>query len=457
MKAIPPLIAGALLFQVGACAHKQGGEVPAGLQTRRFEASLEDFPNPERGFAKADWASAAATRQAGLSLRHHYFRLDAYKSKVLPDAFLREVEEAFASARAAGVKLVPRFTYNFPSGLPLKPEDGDAPLPLVLSHIDQLAPVLARNADTMAFLEAGFIGAWGEWHHSTNGLDETAAKVAVLDRLLKTLPQSRMVVLRYQRDKKAVFGRTTPLTLAEAFSGSNVARVGHHNDCFLASASDWDTYRPDDPASLRAQKAYLAEENRFVPQGGETCNVGEDAQPFIGCKNALFELKALRWSQMKIDFHPDVIARWRTEGCFPEIARRLGYRLRLTQAVFPKAVQAGSRLTGSISVANDGFAGLYNPRPVELVLRNRASKSEAIVPLKVDPRRWAAGAASDVRIHQRLPASLKPGTYDLLLNLPDASPRLRGRPEYSVRVANKDVWEAATGYNNLGLALTIQR
>lgn len=457
MRSLPALAASALLLHAAAGAAEQSNRAPSGLQTRSYQASLEDFPNPERGFAKADWATAAATRAAGLSLRHQYFRLDAYKSQPLPDAFLRKVDDAFASARTAGLKLVPRFTYNFPSGLPLKPEDADAPLPVVLNHIDQLAPVLARNADTIAFLEAGFIGAWGEWHHSTNGLDETPAKAAVLDRLLKALPKSRMVVVRYQRDKKAVFGRTTSLTAAEAFSGSNVARVGHHNDCFLASPSDWDTYRPDDPASLAAQKAYLADENRFVPQGGETCNVAQDAQPFIGCKNALAELKALRWSQLKIDFHPDVIARWRTEGCFPEIARRLGYRLRLTQAVLPSAVQAGSALRGSISIANDGFASLYNPRPVELVLRNRDSTSETIVPLKVDPRRWGAGESTMVRIDERLPASLQPGTYDLLLNLPDASRRLRGRPEYSVRLANKDVWEAATGYNDLGLALTIRR
>jgi hypothetical protein len=343
------------------------------------------------------------------------------------------------------VKLVPRFTYNFPSQLPLKPEDGDAPLPVVLNHISQLTPVLTRNADVIAFLEAGFVGAWGEWHHSTNGLDEVPAKRIILQELLKALPESRMVVLRYQRDKKAVFERTTPLKDVEAFSGTNIARVGHHNDCFLASRSDWDTYRPDDPASVVEQKKYLAEENQFLPQGGETCNVGEDAQPFIGCANALAELKALRWSQLKIDFHPDVIARWRTEGCFPEISRRLGYRLRLNQSAFPRVVRAGAKLTGSISITNDGFASLYNPRPIELILRERNSRSELLIPLDVDPRRWGAGKSITIRIDELLPPTARPGTYDLLLNLPDASERLRKRPDYSIQMANKGVWEVARG------------
>jgi hypothetical protein len=328
---------------------------------------------------------------------------------------------------------------------------------VVLNHISQLTPVLARNADSIAFLEAGFIGAWGEWHHSTNGLDEVPAKRMILERLLKALPASRMVVLRYQRDKKAVFERTTPLTAAEAFSGTNIARVGHHNDCFLASPSDWDTYRPDDPESLLAQKKYLSEENQFVPQGGETCNVGEDAQPFIGCANAMAELKALRWSQLKIDFHPDVIARWRTEGCLSEISRRLGYRLRLTQSVFPRVVRAGSKLRGTISITNDGFASLYNPRPIELILRERNSKSELIIPLDVDPRRWGAGKSISIRIDELLSPATRPGTYDLLLNLPDASKRLRGRSEYSIQMANKGVWETTTGYNALGVALYVRR
>ena len=152
-----------------------------------------------------------------------------------------------------------------------------------------------------------------------------------------------------------------------------------------------------------------------------------------------------------------MIGRWRTEGCFAEIARRLGYRLRLQQASVPKVRRRGSALYGSIRIANDGFAGLYNPRSVELVLRHRLSKAETIVPLAADPRRWESGKSVTLVLRERLPASLEPGAYDLFLNLPDASARLRKRPEYSVRMANEGTWEAATGYNKLGLAITVRR
>ncbi|MEM7797590.1 MAG: hypothetical protein AAF633_00245, partial [Chloroflexota bacterium] len=51
--------------------------------------------------------------------------------------------------------------------------------------------------------------------------------------------------------------------------------------------------------------------------------------------------------------------------------------------------------------------------------------------------------------------SLPPGSYDLLLNLPDATPSLSQNPAYSILVANSGVQEPATGYNALGHQLTV--
>jgi hypothetical protein len=42
-----------------------------------------------------------------------------------------------------------------------------------------------------------------------------------------------------------------------------------------------------------------------------------------------------------------------------------------------------------------------------------------------------------------------PGTYKLGLWLPDAYTSLRGNPAYSVRFANNNTWDAATGINIL--------
>ena len=49
----------------------------------------------------------------------------------------------------------------------------------------------------------------------------------------------------------------------------------------------------------------------------------------------------------------------------------------------------------------------------------------------------------------RVVATLSPGEYDILLQLPDAAPSLRDRPEFAVRFANAGIWEPDTGMNRM--------
>lgn len=48
-----------------------------------------------------------------------------------------------------------------------------------------------------------------------------------------------------------------------------------------------------------------------------------------------------------------------------------------------------------------------------------------------------------------MPANAVLGNYQVLLNLPDPYLSIHDRPEYSIRLANKEVWEEKTGYNSL--------
>ncbi len=449
LKAAARLFA-ALLF-LSAATH---APARAALRHVVYAADRSDFPNPERGFSRSK-GSGAAARAAGMTLVHVYFRLDAFRDARLPQSFLDELKRRFAEARASGVKLVPRLTYNFPDGNPDPSVDRDAPLDRVLQHLNQLAPILRANADVIAFMEAGFVGAWGEWHHSTAGLDALPAKRAILMRLLATLPQSRDVALRYERDKRAIFGRDAPLTALEAFTGTPVSRVGHHNDCFLASADDMGTYVESAAQPIAAQKAYLAAENRFVPQGGETCSDGPDAQPYIGCKNALSELSAQHWSQLNSDYQHGVLQRWKREGCYSEIATRLGYRFRLLRSTYPASATRGSVLHARITLVNDGFAAPYNPRELELVLRARGG-STVRLKIPADPRRWLPGAPITIPIALVLPRTMRPGTYQAALALPDPAPRLHSHADYAIRLANRGVWRPKTGDNALNWRIEVR-
>ena len=71
--------------------------------------------------------------------------------------------------------------------------------------------------------------------------------------------------------------------------------------------------------------------------------------------------------------------------------------------------------------------------------------------LNTDPRLWAAGKTTTIAAEVSLPSSLRKGKYTLYLHLPDPYPTLYDRPEYSIRLANKDLWDAQTGYNALAV------
>jgi hypothetical protein len=312
-------------------------------------------------------------------------------------------------------------------------------------------------------MEAGFVGAWGEWHSSTHGLvdEETGLNDqsrALIDRLLAALPPERMLALRYPPHRQQLFG-TTLLMPQQAFSGSPQARIGAHDDCFLASVTHWGTFS-ENARARQAEHLYLRQENRFVPQGGETCNADAEAQPYIDCPNALEELAYFRFSALNMDYHPDVLDHWRAQGCMAEIEQRLGYRLRLLTADIPAQAAPGDSLTLTLTLFNDGFASPYNPRRLELVLRavdhpDRLYRFDLTA--QHDPRFWLPDSGLiTVPLTVTLPPNLRPGEYGVLLNLPDPAPSLYHRPEYAIRLANADVWEAHTGFNNLGSAIAIR-
>jgi len=394
--------------------------------------------NPERGFyASSSIVNApnlSGLRASGVTLVFTYVRLDAYRTSDLPDSLLQQATAGFEKARQAGVKVILRFAYNFG---PYPDSEPDAPVAWVLKHIGQVKPLIEANADVIAVVQAGFIGAWGEWHTSTNNLTEPQTRKQILETLVEAVPLSRSVQLRYPPYKQALYGAA--LTEANAFGTTFAARVGHHNDCFVSSDTDVGTY-PDD--EVDAFRDYVGADTAFVPMGGETCAV---SAPRSECTSALAEMTKLHFSYINREFQEDVLASW--QPCREEMEKRLGYRLLLESARLPEAVKPGGSFTLAARLKNEGFAAPFNARPVFVVLRG-ADFSAKVALEAVDPRRWLQGAELQVRL--RLPSTLPAGTYSLALWLPDAASTLEARPEYALRLANEQVWDDATGENTLG-------
>ena len=458
----------------------------ANIRSVSFSPSDDNFPNPERGFywgltpfpigtgrTPVDAQTLAAIRAQGITLIRAYYVLDEFRDGPLSRAALDAINLDFVTIRQSGLKVIPRFTYNFPCLSSLEPcgaaaiaaQAIDPPLSRVLEHIDQLTPGLRAGSDVIAFMEMGFVGAWGEWHNSSSGLVNpnrtlNTSSAAIVDRVLLALADNRMAALRYPYHKQALVG-SGALEASEAFNGTARARLGAHNDCFLASADDLGTYAPPVQVAgvdnVEALHEFLNLDNRFVPQGGETCSAGVQAQPYIGCDNALSEFRRLRWSTINIGFHPSVIDLWRQQGCFADVQKRLGYRFRLVTADVPEQVQLGRSFTMQMTVTNDGWAAPFNPRAVEIILRHAVTGRLSVFPVDADPRFWGAGETQTITISAMLSSAQETGPYEVLLNMPDPEPDLRWRPDYAIRLANQNVWEPDTGYNDLQTVVMVAR
>lgn len=424
-----------------------------------FVETPEDLPNPERGFWS--WGEddlVTYQKESGNTLVYFQVRLDDFRSQDISPEFLRRLEERLWKLREAGLKAIVRCAYNHGENYPQPAPD--APLPLVLRHIQQLGPVFDRTKALIAWFEAGFIGAWGEWHTSANGLDSPPNRDAIKDALMRHFPRDRFILFRYPADLTRWWPR--PLDGQHAFSDLDQARAGHHNDCFLSSPNDVGTYW--DPACdcdrVEPWKSYIAEISRYVPISGETCALNP---PRSGCPTALAEMERLGWTALNEAYHPEVIAAWKRDGCYLVMRRRLGYRLVLEEARLRGRPVPNGEVELEITLRNVGFAPPLNERPVYIVFTRESGDRAVSQPVRItawDPRTWIPGRHR-LQTKITLPRNTEVPYWDVALWLPDASPALQPDPRYAIRVANERVWDARPaqrvwGWNVLG-RVTLER
>jgi hypothetical protein len=426
-----------LLSSMTSCAAPQTGPEPFTV-THTYIATDAPILNPERGFFTPYELPGnpgfSPIRSTGNTLVHLNIRLDYWRESDIPQDVLGSLDTNFADIRDAGLKAIIRFAYN--QG-PYPDSEPDASKAQILRHIEQLTPLLQTHTDVIAWAEAGFIGAWGEWHTSTNGLDNITDKRDILFALLTALPEPRMAQVRYPANIIEMF--PDPLDAVKA-------RVAHHNDCFLSSDTDVGTYERDGVNTIERDQKYLAELTRFTPMSGETCAPNP---PRSECTSAIQEMELLHFSAINEAYHQGILRSWEEGGCMEEIRNRLGYRLSLTSATFNEMVRHGGLLNLTVEITNTGFASLMNPRPLYVVLVGENGTPPYEVKLELDPRTWQPGASS-FTTKVRLPSKIGEGDYNLALWLPDEAEMLQRNPFYAVQFSNEGTWDESTGYNILG-------
>jgi hypothetical protein len=444
-----------------------------------------------------------------------YCYLTDYAARPLPPEKLALLEASFDLMRRNGVKALLRFAYekSFPVNQvgPTKNQ--------ILRHIEQLKPVVRRHADVIYVLQAGFIGAWGEWHSAAHiRQDDLEARAEILNGILELCPSNRMTQVRVPRYKSAAIARITgqpprPLTEALAFAAIPEARVGFHNDGVLAGRAHGGTWPEGPQFGVPGNPEFdvLTRESAWVPVDGELFWsdlgwkewLGRDGQgrtpealdvarylrlhhfttlslahSYSEREGPLYaidrwrvtpvEREALRNAKLSVSdgWFEDAFGNPVSRTLFEYLRDHLGYRLELQRARFPQSAAPNSPLTIELELVNCGFATLVNPRQALLTLIAPDEQTVLEFPIVAEPRRWQPYQPGDTNftmlthrltLAPRLPADLAPGTYLLGLWLPDPAPALRLDPRYAIRLANRDTtwWMDRAGRYGINLLGTI--
>lgn len=366
----------------------------------------------------------------GVTLWLLEFYLTDFMTGEISSAYLKKMEECFDGILGGGAKAIVRFAYRW-DGDRVTIDDQEPKLEIILKHISQVKPILVKYEPVIMVMQAGFIGCWGEWYYTTN-VSSGKDRRAVVDALLEALPSSRQIELRTPAFKMGLYNLELKdtLTATTAHDGSVSSRLAGHNDCFGADKNDRGTFDGD------KSRKYWKAESRYTIMGGETCEVSD----YCLCPQTLQDLTDYHWTYLHNGYRQEVLSRWQTDGCMDEIKARLGYRLVLSDVHYD-AVKAGQKCKVTIRLYNKGFAAPMNPREAWLVWEGTDGKVVRSM-LGADPRNWHSGYSAVVSYFT---PSTDKGT--LYLELPD--PLLKDRPEYSIPLANEDVFDSATGYNKL--------
>ena len=419
----------------------------AGLAVEEFKELDGDVTNPERGFYYPCYLpmsnpnlsvnTVKGQRKQGRTILYTEYKLDKCMDSDIPESLLTAIQNNFDALREGGAKCVLRFCYKDNEATSNKPWDAEEQW--VMRHIEQIKPLLQKNEDVIMLFQAGYVGVWGEWYYTDHfGMnprtsDDYLPRKRVLDAMLEALPASRQVAVRTPDFKMHMYGLSLAdtLTAQTAHDGSSVSRIGGYNDCFGASADDYGTFTGNN------SRPFWKGDTKYTFMGGETCAVSD----YCKCKASIKDMEDYHWSYLNIDYNTSVLSRWRKDGCFEQILRRLGYRIIIGKVKHTATPQVGEPYKVVLYLRNSGFAAFMNPRDAKLVfVADNGEKST--FDLGSDPRTWQPGG---YRIETSFILPAAKGTLYLHL----ADPLLPERPEFSAALANEGVWDAATGYNKL--------
>ena len=351
------------------------------LITDGYEEIDEALFNPDRGWYK-QYGGRYQTIHNGTiqdyrphySLSRVYFSLFNYLDKPLDKKKLDEIENALLTLKNFETNVIPRFYYfwgrpdktgfkeltknssiNYTGKIWISPDEN-----IIKKHVQQISEILNNYKSTISFVEAGFLGSWGEWHSDQYGNKKKFKKFRkiLINELLKNTDKEIFIALRYPTDLKR-------MKKLDGFE-----RLGLHHDC--------PNYKSDSYPRNRAYKY-----TKSSPQGGEVCKLKSKSN--YGCKKMKKYFKKFNFDTLNGSNWSGSKARFIDEGCFEEITNKLGYRF----------VLRGSKYIDGylyFAIENVGYGKSFKDRYVKLKVDSK------IIDTTINVKNWKSGSLINEKI-----------------------------------------------------------
>ena len=343
----------------------------------------------------------------------------------------------------------------------------------VEAHIAAAASTFAANADVIAGVQMGVIGAWGETYDSGAGLDTGANRIRVRDALLNALPKS--ISLHMHSPATALYWYGSALTQAQAFNGTAKSRIGVANYCFMSSSND----RYNFPGNVTLvdiplgtteaqQRAFAAAQTEYTPFVFETCSGDPGIRTACtggtdGAGNSggiLNEGPRYHVTSGNRSFYTEFHDAWIAGGCYNDVKNLMGYRIEYRSLSHADSVTKGTTLKVTVKVRNNGWARVMSQRRLAVRLK-KTGASDIIGYSTAQLRQCPSQATADcgLQVLVPIPGGATTGAYSVYLEMPDSFSSLANIAAFRAQPANANsggqTWDATNRWFATGTTVTV--
>lgn len=427
------------------------------------EESMEVLRNPDRGFyklvqielnkGKEDFNSFKgeikniAKEDTDVSLISFQLNLKQYVASNLDltDNKIEEINQYFSIMRENGYQVIFRVVYDSKGDKNPEPD-----FQTILRHIEQLKSVYEKNEDIIFVVEAGYLGSYGEWHDGKYDKDKEKRN-QVVNKLLKCIPESIQISLRKPSFIEDYIGNNQTVKKINAFSNDEIARLGLHNDGYLASETDLGTYNKSE---REESLLWQGKQTLYTLFGGECQN--KDSI-YTNLNNAIVDMEKRHCTYMNKTYDREVKEKWKKEiytnknsvyqgeNGYKYIENHLGYRLVIRDV---NMICTKRKINIGINIENVGFGNIIRKKQLGFFLKNE--NNQYYIESDIDIRKQLNEKMYELTIAEELPKNVKIGEYEVYLKIEEPYESLKNNNYYSIKLANNNVWNENLGANYIG-------